>query len=140
MFQQQWETNTLNKLLVFSLVIQLPSCVRLLATSCTAACQASLSLIISQSLPKLMSTESVMPSNHLILCLPLLLSSIFPSIRVFLAAAAGPGGRKRYIKRGAKGPGVSLSPVCWCAPSLSSLHVFGLACPHTSRMDFPAIF
>ena len=49
-----------------------------------AACQASLPIINSQSLPKLMSTESVMPSNNLILCHPLLLlSSIFPSIRVF---------------------------------------------------------
>ena len=47
----------------------------------TAACQASLSLNISRSLPKFMSTESVMPSNHLILCYPLLLlPSIFPSI------------------------------------------------------------
>ena len=48
------------------------------------ACQASLSITNSQSLPKLMSIESVMPSNHLILCCPLLLlPSIFPSIRVF---------------------------------------------------------
>ena len=54
------------------------------ATPWTAACQASLSITNSQSLPKRMSTESVMPSNHLILCHPLLLpSSIFPSIRVF---------------------------------------------------------
>ena len=54
------------------------------ASPCTAACQASLSIINSQSLPKLMSIESVMPSNHLILCRPLLLlPSIFPSIRVF---------------------------------------------------------
>ena len=50
----------------------------------TAACQASLSIANSQSLLKLMSIESVMPSNHLILCCPLLLPpSIFPSIRVF---------------------------------------------------------
>ena len=56
--------------------------VRLFATPWTAACQASLSN--SQSLLKLMSIESVMPSNHLILCRPLLLpSSIFPSSRVF---------------------------------------------------------
>ena len=49
-----------------------------------AACQASLSITNSWSLPKLMSIESVMPSNHLILCCPfLLLPSIFPSIRVF---------------------------------------------------------
>ena len=50
----------------------------------TAACQASLVLVISWSLPKFMSIELVMPSNHLILCHPLLLlPSIFPSIRVF---------------------------------------------------------
>ena len=53
-------------------------------TRWTAARQASLSFTIPQSLLKLMSTESVMPSNHLILCRPLLLlPSIFPSIRVF---------------------------------------------------------
>ena len=55
-----------------------------LATPRTAACQASLSFTISWSLLKLMSIESMMPSNHLILCHPLLLlSSLFPSIRVF---------------------------------------------------------
>ena len=60
------------------------SCVRLCATPWTAAPQASLFITNSQSLPKLLSTESVMPSNHLILCHPLLLlPSIFPSIRVF---------------------------------------------------------
>ena len=54
------------------------------ATSWTAACQASLSFIISWNLLTLMSVESVMPSNNLILCCPLpLLPSIFPSIRVF---------------------------------------------------------
>ena len=54
------------------------------ATPWTAARQASLSITNSQSLPKLMSITSVIPSNHLILCHPLfLLSSIFPSIRVF---------------------------------------------------------
>ena len=58
--------------------------VRLSATPWTAARQASLSITNSQSLLKLVSTESVMPSNHLILCCPLLLlPSIFPSIRVF---------------------------------------------------------
>ena len=58
--------------------------VPLFATPRTAACQASLSLIISQSLPKFVSIELVMPSNHLILCcLLLLLPSIFPNIRVF---------------------------------------------------------
>ena len=53
-------------------------------TPWAAACQASLSITSSHSLLKLMSTESVRPSNHLILCCPLLLlPSIFPSIRVF---------------------------------------------------------
>ena len=53
-------------------------------TPWTASCQVSLSITNSQSLLKLMSTESVMPSNHLIFCHPLLLPpSIFPSIRVF---------------------------------------------------------
>ena len=64
--------------------VQLHSRVRLFATPWTAARQASLSITNSQSLPKLMSFELVMPSNHLILCHPLLLlPSIFPSIRVF---------------------------------------------------------
>ena len=64
--------------------VQLLSCVQLFVTPWTAAHQASLSITNSQSLPKLMSTESRMPSNHLILCHPLLLQpSIFPSIRAF---------------------------------------------------------
>ena len=64
--------------------VQSLSRVRLFVTPWTVACQASLSITNSQSLLKLMSTESVMPSNHLILCCPLLfLPSIFPSIRVF---------------------------------------------------------
>ena len=58
--------------------------VQLFVTPWTAACQATLSITISRSLRKLMSIESVMPSNHLILCHPvLLLPSIFPSIRAF---------------------------------------------------------
>ena len=64
--------------------IQSLSRVRLFVTPRTAACQASLSITKCQSLLKLMSIKSVMPSNHLILCCPLLLPpSIFPSIRVF---------------------------------------------------------
>ena len=64
--------------------VQLLSRVRLFATPWIAACQASLSITNCQSLPKPMPIESVMPSNHLILCCPLLLlPSIFPSIRVF---------------------------------------------------------
>ena len=65
-------------------VVQSLSLVLLFATPRTAARQASLSSTISRSLLKLISTESVMPSNHLFLCYPLLLlPSIFPSIRVF---------------------------------------------------------
>ena len=62
---------------------QLLSPVRLFVTPWTAACQASLSITNSQNLLKLMSIESVMPSNHLIVCCPLLPPSIFPSIKVF---------------------------------------------------------
>ena len=64
--------------------VQSLSRVQLFVTPWSAACQDSLSIPNSQSLPKLMFIELVMPSNHLILCLPLLLlPSIFPSIRVF---------------------------------------------------------
>ena len=75
-----WGTRGVNQ---FSSVQSL-SCVRLFAIPWTAACQASLSITSSWSLFKLMSIETVMPSNHLILCCPLLLlASIFPNIRVF---------------------------------------------------------
>ena len=63
--------------------VQPLSRVHLLAMPWTAARQASLSITNSGSLLKLMSIESVMPSNHLVLCWPLLLPSVFPSFRVF---------------------------------------------------------
>ena len=67
-----------------AIVAQLLSYVQLFATPWTAACQASLSFTVSWSLLSFMPIESVMLSNHLILCCPfLLLPSIFPSIRVF---------------------------------------------------------
>ena len=66
-----------------TIIVQLLRHVWFFVTPQTAACQASLSFIISQSLLKLMFIELVMPSNHLILCHVLLLPSIFPSIRVF---------------------------------------------------------
>ena len=70
-------------------VVQSRSHVQLFVTPWTASRQASVSLTISQSLLKLMSIESVMPSNHLILCYPLLLlPSIFPCLRVFSNALA----------------------------------------------------
>ena len=66
-------------------------------TPWTAACQASLLLTMSRSSPKFMSIESVMPSNHLILCCPLLLlPSIFPSIRVFSNESAPRIRRPKY--------------------------------------------
>ena len=69
--------------------VQLLSHVRVFATPWTAARQASLSITNSQSLLKLMSFESVMPCNHIILCRPLLLPpSIFPSLRVLSYEAA----------------------------------------------------
>ena len=69
--------------LLIAVAVQLLSCVRFFMTSWTITCQAPLSFFISQSLLNFMSIESVMPSNHRILCLSLLLlPSIFPSIRV----------------------------------------------------------
>ena len=65
------------------MVVQLLCCVQLFATWWTAASQARLSFTVSQNLLKLVSVELATPSNHLILCHPLLLPSIFPSIRVF---------------------------------------------------------
>ena len=74
---------------VFVVVVQLPSHVRLFVTPLTEAHQASPSLTVSWSLLKLMSIESVLPSNHLVLCHPLLLlPSIFPNIWVFSNALA----------------------------------------------------
>ena len=74
----------LSGLNVYNSSVQSLSHVRLFATPWTAARQASLSITNSRSLRKLMSIQSVMPSNHLILCWPLLLPpSVFPSIRVF---------------------------------------------------------
>ena len=67
-----------------SVAVQSLSCIRLFAIPWTTARQASLSITNSRSSPRPMSIESMMPSNHLILCHPLLLlPSIFPSIRVF---------------------------------------------------------
>ena len=81
--QCPWDT-FLNVSQSVSQSIQSLSCVQLFATPGTSGHQASLSITNSQSLLKLMSIEPVIPSNHLILCWPLLLPpSIFPSIRVF---------------------------------------------------------
>jgi len=84
-----WYIYTMEYLVQFSSVQSL-SHVQLFATPWTAARQAFLSITNSRSLPKPMSTESMMPSNHLILCNPLLLPSIFLSIRVFSNESALP--------------------------------------------------
>ena len=77
--------------------VQSLSHVQLFATPWAAACQASLSNTNSRSLPKVISIESVMPSDHLILCRPLLLlPSIFPSIRVFSNELVLPVSWPRY--------------------------------------------
>ena len=82
-FTQPWIQSFVDYVVLFSSVQSL-SRVWLFETPWTAACQASLSITNSRSPCKLMSFELVMPSNHLILCRPLiLLPSIFPSIRVF---------------------------------------------------------
>ena len=74
---------------IMKTTLSLFSCVQLFVTLWSAPHQASLSFTISQSLLKLMSIESMMPSNHLILCHPFLLPpSIFPSIRVFSSESA----------------------------------------------------
>ena len=83
-YQAHFSQNKNKNFTIHSVQVSSVSHVWLFATPWTAACQASLSISNSQSLLKLMSIESVMPSNHVILCLPLLLlPSIFPSIRVF---------------------------------------------------------
>ena len=82
--------------------VQLLSRVRIFVTPCTTALQASLSITNSRRSPKLMSIESVMPSNHLIFHCPLLLlPSIFPSIRVFPTS--------QFFASGGQSIGVSFS-------------------------------
>ena len=69
-------------------VVQLLSNIQLFAAPWTAACQASLSFTVSQSLLRFMSIEWMMLPNHLILCQPLILPSVFPSISVFSSESA----------------------------------------------------
>ena len=72
------------QIIMWCCCVQSLTVVQLFATPWTTACQASLSFTISQRLLKFTSIDSVMPSNHLVLCRPLLLPpSIFPSIRIF---------------------------------------------------------
>ena len=82
-FKNQYTSSLFKAIGLEIVVVQSLSCVQLFVTPWTVAHQASLSTTNSQSVLKLMSIESVMSSNHLIFCRPLLLPSIFPSIRVF---------------------------------------------------------
>ena len=82
--------------------VQLLSHVQLSVTPWSAACQASLSITSFQSLLKLMSIESVMPCNHLILCRPLLPPSVLPSIKVFpMSQFFAWGGQNRGVSASA---------------------------------------
>ena len=111
--------------------VQSLSRVRLFATPWTAALQASLFITNSQSLPKLMSTESVMPSNHLILCHPLLLlPSIFSSIRVFSNESAL---RIRWPKYWSSS--FSISPSIEYSGLISWIPGWGTKIPHTASMS-----
>ena len=88
-YEKNWRTTIQPRPNFLIVAVQLLSHVQLFVTPWTAACQASLSFTISWSLLKLMSIESVMPSNHLTFCCPLLLlPSVFPSIRVFFNESA----------------------------------------------------
>ena len=101
---------------IFSSVHSL-SCVRLFATPWTSACQASLSVTNSHSLLKLKSIQSVMPSNHLILCRPLLsLPSIFPSITVFPRESALPIRVPKDWRAVSSGEGDHLLSFLWKRP------------------------
>ena len=97
--------------------VQSISCVQLVVTPWTAAHQASLSITNSQSLLKLMSMELMMPSNHLILCRPLLLPpSVFPSIRVLSNESVLHIRRPKFWSFS-----LSTSPTCYYCNFLSRL-------------------
>ena len=89
LFQQEYPHGCCSVFLGLIVAIQSLHRVQLFVTPWTAACQASLSFTMFQSSLELMSIESVMPPNHLVLCCPLLLPpSVFPSIRVFSSESA----------------------------------------------------
>ena len=108
--------------------VQLLSRIQLFVTPLIAACQASLSITNSWTLPKLMSIESVMPSNHLIFCCPLLLlPSISPSIRVFLMSwLFASGGQSTGISASAIRPSNEYSGFLLGLTGLISLFSKGL--------------
>ena len=133
-------------------VVQWSTCVQLSATLSTVTYQPSLSFTISPSLLNLMSTESVTPSNHLILCCPLLLLlSIFPNIRVFSSESAF---HIRWPKYWSFSFSISppneysglipfrtdwsyLLPI-YCMPS--TLHKSGLLCASCCKWSMPTVY
>ena len=118
----------------FSRSVVFATVVRLFATPWTAARQASLPITNSRSLPKLMSIDSVMPSNHLILYRPLLLlPSIFPSIRVFSNESALRIGRPKYWSFS-----FSISPPVYIQGWFPlGLLVWSSCCPRDSQESSP---
>ena len=120
---------------LITVLVQLLSCVWVFVTLWTIACQASLSSIIFWSLLKLMSIELVMPFNHLILCHPVLLPSIFPSIRVFSKESAFPLGRQSI---GAS-TSTSVLPENNRIDFLKDCLVWSLCCPRDSQEYSPAL-
>ena len=94
--------------------------VQLFVTPWTAACHASLSFTISQSLLKLTSIELVLPSNHLVFCCPLFLPSVFPSIRVFSSESALHAGGQS-IGASASAPVIPMNIQGWVPLGLTGL-------------------
>ena len=130
-------------------VVQLLNNVRLFATPWTVACQAPLSSTISQSLLKLMSIESVMPSNHLILCCPFSsclqsfpASRSFPVCRLLASGGQSIGASASVLPMNIQG-WFPLGLTCWCSPRLKS-HTFLLhlgpaaSLSNTPFLDLPA--
>ena len=116
---------------IYHVVVHSLSHAQLFATPRTTTCQASLSFTISWSLLKLMSTESVIPSNHLIFCHPLfLLPSIFPSIRVLSNESA-------LCIRWPKYWSFSISPSSEYS-GLISFRIYCPCCPRDSQEFSPA--
>ena len=107
-------------------IIQSLNHVPLFVTPWTAACQASWAFTVSRSLLKLMSIESVMPSNHLLLCCPLLLPSVFPSIRVFSNDSAPKS--VTFFPVGVPTSSHELPTLCWMPPHPPDLK--SGCCPH----------
>ena len=127
-------------------LLLLVSHVQFFVTPWTAACQASLSITSSQSLLKLMSIKSVMPSNYLILCCPLLLLPlIFPSIRSFpMSQFFASGGQRIGVSASASVLPVSIQDWSPCSPrdsqESSPTPLMGTVYPRNVKLDLTLNF